>query len=70
MTPDWDGLRAAAKAAAQQAYAPDSRLRVGAAALVGDGRGLSGRALLQGPCTAHALALHQPLLQVWEELKP
>ncbi|QPN58816.1 exodeoxyribonuclease V subunit gamma [Synechococcus sp. CBW1002] len=34
------------------------------------GRSLSGRALLQGPCTAHALALHQPLLQVWEELRP
>ncbi|MCW2606533.1 MAG: cytidine deaminase [Frankiales bacterium] len=42
MTPDWDALRAAATAAAQQAYAPYSGLRVGAAALVDDGRTVTG----------------------------
>ena len=43
MTPvDWDALRRAARAAAQQAYAPYSRLRVGAAALVDDGRLVTG----------------------------
>lgn len=41
MTPpeiDWDALRAAAVGAATHAYAPYSGLRVGAAALVDDGR--------------------------------
>ena len=37
-TPDFDGLRTAAVEAAQRAYAPYSRLRVGVAALVDDGR--------------------------------
>jgi cytidine deaminase len=36
--PDWARLRAAATEAAQRAYAPYSGLRVGAAALVDDGR--------------------------------
>ena len=35
---DWAGLRAAATAAARTAYAPYSEFRVGAAALVDDGR--------------------------------
>ena len=39
---DWDALRAAADAAAAGAYAPYSGLRVGAAALVDDGRIVSG----------------------------
>jgi len=39
---DWDALRAAAAAAAERAYAPYSNLRVGAAALVDDGRVVSG----------------------------
>ena len=42
MTPDWDALRAAARDAASRAYAPYSRLQVGAAALVDDGRVVSG----------------------------
>jgi cytidine deaminase len=37
-TADWDRLRAAAVEAAAQAYCPYSGLRVGAAALVDDGR--------------------------------
>jgi cytidine deaminase len=41
-TIDWDGLRAAAVDAAAHAYAPYSRLRVGAAALVDDGRVVTG----------------------------
>jgi cytidine deaminase len=36
--PDWDALRAAARDAATHAYAPYSRLQVGVAALVDDGR--------------------------------
>ena len=39
---DWATLRAAAAAAAEQAYAPYSRYRVGAAGLVDDGRVVSG----------------------------
>src|SRR6478609_4924994 len=35
---DWAALRAEATAIAQRAYAPYSRLKVGAAALVDDGR--------------------------------
>ena len=35
---DWAALRAAARAAAERAYAPYSRFPVGAAALVDDGR--------------------------------
>lgn len=35
---DWEGLRQRAVAAAERAYAPYSRYRVGAAALVDDGR--------------------------------
>ncbi len=42
MSIDWDALRAAAERAAQGAYAPYSRLRVGAAALVDDGRVVAG----------------------------
>jgi len=40
--PDWDRLRAAALEAASHAYAPYSRLQVGAAALVDDGRVVTG----------------------------
>lgn len=39
---DWDALRAAARAASERAYAPYSGYRVGAAALVSDGRIVSG----------------------------
>jgi cytidine deaminase len=38
MDTDWSQLRAAAAQVAQRAYAPYSRLRVGAAGLTGDGR--------------------------------
>ena len=38
MTIDWPALRASAAAAAGRAYAPYSRLRVGAAGLASDGR--------------------------------
>jgi cytidine deaminase len=40
--PDWSGLRSAATRAAQQAYAPYSRLRVGAAGLTDTGRIVTG----------------------------
>lgn len=40
--PDWDSLRAAATEAAGRAYAPYSGLSVGAAALVDDGRTITG----------------------------
>jgi cytidine deaminase len=39
---DWAALRAAARAAKERAYAPYSRFPVGAAALVDDGRVVSG----------------------------
>ncbi len=39
---DWDALRAAATAAMRNAYAPYSNFPVGAAALVDDGRVISG----------------------------
>ncbi|HEU0088757.1 MAG TPA: cytidine deaminase [Pseudonocardiaceae bacterium] len=39
---DWDGLRAAAVAAAELAYCPYSGLQVGAAALCADGRVVTG----------------------------
>ncbi len=39
---DWDELRAAARAAAEQAYAPYSNFRVGAAGLTDDGRIVTG----------------------------
>jgi cytidine deaminase len=39
---DWTGLQAAAAEAATRAYAPYSRLRVGAAGLTGDGRVVTG----------------------------
>lgn len=39
---DWDALRAAAVTAAQAAYCPYSGLQVGAAALVDDGRVITG----------------------------
>lgn len=42
MTIDWVRLRAAATDAAGQAYAPYSRLRVGAAGLADDGRLITG----------------------------
>lgn len=41
-TPDWDGLRAAAREAMERAYAPYSGYPVGAAALVDDGRVIVG----------------------------
>ncbi|HEV2451186.1 MAG TPA: cytidine deaminase [Streptosporangiaceae bacterium] len=40
--PDWAGLRARATEAAGRAYAPYSRLRVGAAGLTADGRVITG----------------------------
>ncbi len=44
MAIDWPALRAAAQSAARRAYAPYSRLQVGAAGLVrGDGEGGTGR---------------------------
>ncbi|HPT95155.1 MAG TPA: cytidine deaminase [Microbacteriaceae bacterium] len=39
---DWEELRVAAVAAMERAYAPYSRFKVGAAALVSDGRIISG----------------------------
>lgn len=39
---DWDALRAAALAVAEKAYAPYSEFHVGAAALVDDGRIITG----------------------------
>ncbi|OLR90510.1 cytidine deaminase [Actinokineospora bangkokensis] len=42
MTVDWDALRAAAVSAAALAYCPYSGLRVGAAAVVSDGRLITG----------------------------
>ena len=42
MTVDWVALRAAAADVAGRAYAPYSRLRVGAAGLTGDGRIVTG----------------------------
>jgi cytidine deaminase len=39
---DWEALRAVAREAMERAYAPYSRFRVGAAALVDDGRIVSG----------------------------
>lgn len=39
---DWEALREAARAASERAYAPYSGYRVGAAALVDDGRLVSG----------------------------
>ena len=39
---DWEELQAAARAAAEHAYAPYSKFRVGAAGLVDDGRIVSG----------------------------
>ncbi|WP_308493208.1 cytidine deaminase [Microbacterium terrisoli] len=39
---DWDALHAAAREASEHAYVPYSRYRVGAAALVTDGRIISG----------------------------
>lgn len=39
---DWDGLRAAAREVSQRAYVPYSRFPVGAAALVDDGRVVTG----------------------------
>src|SRR3984885_11469169 len=41
-TIDWPGLRATATEAAHRAYAPYSRLRVGAAGLTADGRVITG----------------------------
>jgi len=42
MTIDWDALRRAAADASQQAYAPYSTVQVGAAALMDDGRIITG----------------------------
>ncbi|MEV5278806.1 cytidine deaminase [Streptomyces sp. NPDC051994] len=42
MTPDWEALRTAAREAMSRAYAPYSRYPVGAAALVDDGRTVTG----------------------------
>ncbi|MFN2490259.1 MAG: cytidine deaminase [Actinomycetota bacterium] len=42
MNVDWDALRAEAVAAMRRAYAPYSRFSVGAAALVDDGRTVTG----------------------------
>lgn len=40
--PDWDALRARAREMTKRSYAPYSHLRVGAAALVDDGRVIEG----------------------------
>ena len=40
--PDWEALRSSARAMLERAYAPYSRVRVGAAALVDDGRMVQG----------------------------
>ena len=42
LTPDWDQLRERARSLADRAYAPYSNVRVGAAALVDDGRIVAG----------------------------
>ena len=42
MTPDWDALRQAALDATRRSYSPYSRFPVGAAALVDDGRIVTG----------------------------
>ena len=42
MTIDWDALRAAALAVAENAYAPYSKFHVGAAGLLEDGRVITG----------------------------
>ena len=42
MTPDWDELRKAALEATRRSYSPYSRFPVGAAALVDDGRVVTG----------------------------
>src|SRR5919199_6872754 len=42
MSPDWEALRGAATRAAASAYCPYSGLQVGAAALVSDGRLITG----------------------------
>jgi cytidine deaminase len=42
VTPDWDDLRDRARAMTERAYAPYSGVRVGAAALVDDGRVVAG----------------------------
>jgi cytidine deaminase len=42
MAVDWPALRAAAAQLAERAYAPYSRLRVGAAGVTGDGRVVTG----------------------------
>jgi cytidine deaminase len=42
VTPDWNALRAAAREAMQRAYVPYSHFPVGAAALVDDGRTVTG----------------------------
>ena len=48
MTIDWPALRAAAQAAARTAYAPYSRLRVGAAGQVQSARGAGGSRIVVG----------------------
>lgn len=42
VAPDWEALRSRARQAAARAYAPYSHVRVGAAALVDDGRVVAG----------------------------
>lgn len=42
LEPDWDDLRARARAMTQRAYAPYSQVRVGAAGLTDDGRIVTG----------------------------
>src|SRR5215471_17681751 len=50
MAIDWPALRSAAAQMTEQAYAPYSRLRVGAAGVTGDGRVVTGDGQRLLPC--------------------